>query len=85
MRRLIVFAIVALLGVTPLGVASTWAQGGVIEPWPGVKISEDAALLEKLNEFLGESGSLRARLTTGYLVSFQNSGSPTMYVPISPN
>jgi hypothetical protein len=75
-RRLIIFATVALLGVTPLGVVSVWAQGDVIEPWPGVKITEDEALLVKLNEFLGESGDLRAQLTTGYLVSFENSGDP---------
>jgi hypothetical protein len=76
MRRLIIFATVALLGATPLGLVSAWAQGSAIELSPGVTISEDEGLLEKLNEFLGESGSLRAQLTKGYLVKFQNSEDP---------
>jgi hypothetical protein len=84
MRRLIVLAIVALLGVAPLRGLSVWAQETGDEAGIGVEIAQDAAPMEKLDEFLGTSGSLRSRLTTGHLVAFENSGEMHAYVPEIP-
>jgi hypothetical protein len=80
MRRLIVLAIVVLLGVAPLGGLSVWAQESD-EAWVGVEISENTAPMEQLDEFLGTSGSLRAQLTTGHRVTFENSGEMRAHIP----
>jgi hypothetical protein len=84
MRRFIIFAIVALLGFAPLGGLSVWAQGSYDEAWVGVEISENSAPMEKLDEFLGTSGSLRARLKTGHRVTFENSGEMHAHIPEVP-
>ena len=84
MRRLLVLAIVVLLGVAPVGGLSVWAQGSYDEAWSGVEIFENAAPMEKLDEFLGNSGSLRARLTTGHRVTFENSGEMRAHIPEVP-
>jgi hypothetical protein len=84
MRRLIIFAIVALLGVAPLGGLTVWAQDGEDEAWIGVEISENAAPMEPLDEFLGTSGRLREQLTTGHRVAFENSGEMRAHIPEVP-
>ena len=58
MRRLIFLAIVALLGVAPLGGLSVWAQGGPDEAWNNVARPTAGAPLEMLDGLQSNSDDL---------------------------
>jgi hypothetical protein len=95
MRRLIILGIVAQLGLAPLGVGSVSAQAWENYAWQGVTVEEpvsartegSAEPFQLLADFLGEPkenqiagpGSIAARLTEAYRVTFTNDPNSERY------